>query len=52
MGQFLSQSTVPCSTCKGEGSFFSPKEKCKKCKGEKVTEEKKMLEIYVPRGAG
>lgn len=50
-GPFLTQSTVPCVVCKGQGSFFNPKDKCKKCKGEKVTEEKKMLEIYIPRGA-
>ncbi|KAJ9200851.1 hypothetical protein DTO027B5_6662 [Paecilomyces variotii] len=51
MGPYLTQQTVACSVCKGDGSFFSPKDKCKKCKGEKVTEEKKMLEIYIPRGA-
>lgn len=51
MGGFLTQSTVACSVCSGEGKFYSPKDKCKKCKGKKVTEEKKMLEIYIPPGA-
>ncbi|KAH1289352.1 hypothetical protein KXX11_001256, partial [Aspergillus fumigatus] len=51
MGQFLTPSTVTCSTCNGQGEFFSPKDKCKKCKGNKTVEEKKMLEIYIPRGA-
>jgi DnaJ homolog subfamily A member 2 len=51
VGPLLTQSTAPCTVCKGQGSFFSPKDKCKKCKGAKVTEEKKMLEIYIPRGA-
>jgi DnaJ family protein A protein 2 len=50
MGGFLTQQTVTCTTCKGQGSYFSPKDKCKKCKGERVTEEKKMLELYIPRG--
>lgn len=51
MGGFLTQSTATCTTCNGEGSFFSPKDKCKKCKGKKTTESKKMLEIWIPRGA-
>ncbi|KAE8146392.1 hypothetical protein BDV25DRAFT_51748 [Aspergillus avenaceus] len=51
MGQFLTTQTVACSTCNGEGQFFSPKDKCKKCKGKKTTEERKILEIYIPRGA-
>lgn len=42
---------MKCATCDGVGSFFLPKDKCKKCKGTKVTEEKKILEIYIPRGA-
>jgi DnaJ family protein A protein 2 len=51
MGQFLTQQSVVCTTCNGQGSYFSPKDKCKKCKGNRTTEEKKMLEIYIPRGA-
>ncbi|EED12870.1 DnaJ domain protein (Mas5), putative [Talaromyces stipitatus ATCC 10500] len=51
MGSMLTSSMAPCTVCDGQGSFFSPKDKCKKCKGKKVTEEKKMLEIYIPRGA-
>ena len=51
MGQFLSPTTVACSTCKGAGDYFVDKDKCKKCKGQKTTEAKKMLEIYIPRGA-
>ncbi|KAL4893434.1 hypothetical protein BDV59DRAFT_201634 [Aspergillus ambiguus] len=51
MGQFLTQQTVACSTCNGDGQFYSPKDKCKKCKGKKTTEAKKILEIYIPRGA-
>ncbi|DAA73129.1 TPA_exp: Uncharacterized protein A8136_5054 [Trichophyton benhamiae CBS 112371] len=47
----VTQSMMKCATCDGVGSFFLPKDKCKKCKGTKVTEEKKILEIYIPRGA-
>ncbi|KAJ5723997.1 hypothetical protein N7488_002032, partial [Penicillium malachiteum] len=51
MGQFYTKSSQPCSVCNGQGSFFSPKDKCKKCKGKKTVEEKKMLEIYIPPGS-
>jgi DnaJ family protein A protein 2 len=51
VGPLLTQSTAECTVCKGQGNFFSPRDKCKKCKGAKVIEEKKILEIYIPRGA-
>ncbi|KAJ5760642.1 DnaJ protein [Penicillium odoratum] len=51
MGQFITRAQQPCSTCNAQGEFFSPKDKCKKCKGSKVVEAKKMLEIYIAPGA-
>ncbi|KAJ5650308.1 DnaJ protein [Penicillium longicatenatum] len=51
MGQFITRATQPCTTCSGEGQFFSPKDKCKKCKGKKVVEAKKMLELYIAPGS-
>jgi DnaJ family protein A protein 2 len=50
-GPFLTQSTVSCDNCSGTGSVFNDKDKCKKCKGKKVTSEKKKLELYIPHGA-
>ena len=47
----VTQETIVCNTCKGTGSIFREKDKCKKCKGERVTKERKMLEIYIPRGS-
>ena len=47
----LTQQTVPCNVCEGTGQLFNPKDKCKKCKGKRITEENKQLEIYIPRGA-
>ncbi|EEH35584.2 chaperone protein dnaJ 3 [Paracoccidioides lutzii Pb01] len=47
----VTQTMAECKVCEGSGSFFQPKDKCKKCKGKKVTEERKLLEIYIPRGA-
>ncbi|KAJ5894601.1 DnaJ domain protein, partial [Penicillium taxi] len=51
MGQFVTRVTEPCTTCNGAGEFFSPKDKCKKCKGSKTCEEKKLLEIYIAPGS-
>lgn len=51
MGQFLTKATQLCSTCNGRGSFFSDKDKCKKCKGKRTVEAKKMLELYIPPGS-
>ena len=50
-GPFLTQETVICDTCQGDGKIFAEKEKCKKCRGKKTVSEKKMLELYIPRGS-
>lgn len=47
----VTQETVACTTCSGSGQLFKDKERCKKCKGKKVTESKNVLELYIPRGA-
>jgi DnaJ homolog subfamily A member 2 len=47
----LTQETVECSACSGQGEVFNPKDKCKKCKGVRTIESKTQLEIYIPRGA-
>lgn len=47
----VTQETVNCSTCSGRGSYYSDKDKCKKCEGKRTVSQKKILELYVPRGA-
>ena len=47
----VTQETVICSPCKGTGKIYREKDRCKKCKGERVVEEKKVLELYIPRGS-
>jgi len=44
-----SQSTSPCTDCRGEGETC--KKKCRKCQGKKVVREKKILEVYIDKGA-
>ncbi|KAL8683753.1 MAG: hypothetical protein Q9186_000239 [Xanthomendoza sp. 1 TL-2023] len=47
----VTQETVVCRSCKGTGNIYRDKDRCKKCKGERVVEEKKVLELYIPRGS-
>lgn len=47
----VAQETVMCSSCKGSGSVYKEKDRCKKCKGERITEARKTLEVYIPRGS-
>ena len=42
---------MPCGNCRGTGEVFRDKDRCRKCKGQCVQEEKKVLEIYIPRGS-
>lgn len=47
----VTQERMICDNCTGTGTVFKEKDKCKKCKGKRTTSEKKVLEIYIPRGA-
>jgi len=47
----ITHDLVDCGNCKATGDVFREKDKCKKCKGERVLEEKKMLEVYIARGS-
>lgn len=47
----VTQETVACSTCNGLGKFYAEKDKCKKCKGVRTTQQKSMLELYVQPGS-
>lgn len=40
----------PCPECNGEGVKLRDKEKCKKCKGQKVVKEKKRIEFMIDPG--
>ncbi|KAL5718204.1 DnaJ protein 2 [Ranunculus cassubicifolius] len=39
-----------CPDCSGTGEVISEKDKCPSCKGNKVTKEKKVLEVHVEKG--
>jgi len=46
----LGTSRVKCSECDGQGEKLRPKDKCKRCKGEKTVQEKTRQEIFIERG--
>eukprot|EP01090_Pellita_catalonica_P022155 TRINITY_DN84_c0_g1_i1.p1 TRINITY_DN84_c0_g1~~TRINITY_DN84_c0_g1_i1.p1 ORF type:complete len:393 (+),score=70.97 TRINITY_DN84_c0_g1_i1:140-1318(+) len=39
-----------CKQCRGVGQVIKEKDRCKKCKGRKVVQEKKVLEVFVDKG--
>ncbi|KPM34722.1 DnaJ xdj1 [Neonectria ditissima] len=47
----MRRETVLCDHCQGAGTVFKEKDRCKKCKGKRTSQEKKVLEIYIPRGS-
>lgn len=47
----VTQERMECGNCHATGKVFAEKQRCKKCKGNRTTSEKKVLEIYIPRGA-
>ncbi|EJP67162.1 chaperone protein dnaJ 2 [Beauveria bassiana ARSEF 2860] len=47
----MRRETMLCDACHGAGNVFKEKDRCKKCKGKRTVEEKKVLELYIPRGS-
>ncbi|RYR31360.1 hypothetical protein Ahy_B01g056171 [Arachis hypogaea] len=43
----VQQMQHPCSECKGTGETISDRDRCPQCKGKKVVQEKKVLEVHV-----
>ncbi|KAF5742494.1 dnaJ protein [Tripterygium wilfordii] len=46
----IQQMQHPCNECKGTGEMINDKDRCPQCKGEKVIQEKKVLEVVVEKG--
>ncbi|XP_047325803.1 dnaJ protein homolog [Impatiens glandulifera] len=46
----IQQMQHPCGECKGTGEMINDKDRCLQCKGEKVVQEKKVLEVVVEKG--
>ncbi|CAK8535478.1 unnamed protein product [Lathyrus sativus] len=46
----IQQMQHPCNQCKGTGETITDKDRCPQCKGEKVVQQKKVLEVHVEKG--
>jgi DnaJ family protein A protein 2 len=46
----IQQMQTVCSDCGGKGETIKEEDKCKNCKGKKVTKEKKILQVFVEKG--
>eukprot|EP00123_Amoebidium_parasiticum_P019476 comp25964_c0_seq1/m.47056 comp25964_c0_seq1/g.47056 ORF comp25964_c0_seq1/g.47056 comp25964_c0_seq1/m.47056 type:complete len:401 (-) comp25964_c0_seq1:30-1232(-) len=46
----MSQMAAPCDSCRGKGETMAEKDRCKKCDGQKLVEEKKVFEVHVDPG--
>lgn len=47
----VTQDYVDCETCGASGKVYRSKDKCKRCDGSRTTEETKILEFEIARGA-
>ncbi|KAL7127057.1 hypothetical protein ABFS83_14G228800 [Erythranthe nasuta] len=46
----IQQMQHPCNECRGTGEIINDKDRCPQCKGEKVVQEKKVLQVHVEKG--
>ncbi|CAN4120139.1 unnamed protein product [Withania somnifera] len=46
----IQQMQYPCNECKGTGETIDDTDRCPQCKGEKVVQEKKVLEVHIEKG--
>lgn len=44
------QQQVECPLCQGSGQSIREKDRCKKCKGNKVVDEIKIMEVFIDKG--
>jgi DnaJ family protein A protein 2 len=46
----IQQMNTVCPECRGTGEMISDKDRCPSCRGSKVSQEKKVLEVHVEKG--
>ncbi|KAI7832405.1 Hsp40-like protein, subfamily A, member 2 [Gamsiella multidivaricata] len=46
----ITQTQSTCASCNGDGEAIRDKDRCKQCKGAKVVNEKKAMEIFIEKG--
>jgi len=50
MGPSIIQMQQDCDECNRKGEIIDPKDRCKQCKGKKVVQESKIIEVEIDRG--
>ena len=50
MGPMIQRFQTECDVCHGSGDIIDVKDRCKDCKGKKVANERKVLEVHVAPG--
>jgi len=50
MGPMVQQIQQTCGDCNGEGEIINAKDRCKGCAGKKITNERKVLEVFIDKG--
>eukprot|EP00922_Rhytidocystis_sp_ex-Travisia-forbesii_P060205 GHVS01089218.1.p1 GENE.GHVS01089218.1~~GHVS01089218.1.p1 ORF type:complete len:436 (+),score=68.06 GHVS01089218.1:175-1482(+) len=51
MGPMIQQTQSVCPGCKGQGKMMPANKKCQKCTGGGTVKERKLLEVYITKGA-
>eukprot|EP00741_Cyanophora_paradoxa_P021621 tig00000241_g20870.t1 len=46
----VQQMQSTCPECRGEGEVIADKDRCQSCKGKKVVQERKVLEVHIDKG--
>lgn len=46
----VQQMQQPCAPCQGEGEIIKAKDRCTKCKGSRVAEEPRALDVFIDKG--
>lgn len=46
----IQQMQLVCPECRGAGEVINDKDRCTQCKGNKITQDKKVLEVHVEKG--
>lgn len=51
LGPMIQQTQGICPSCKGQGRSIEPSKRCKGCGGKGVCKERKILQIFIEKGA-
>ncbi|WFD06009.1 Type I HSP40 co-chaperone [Malassezia vespertilionis] len=50
IGPMVQQTQQPCTDCNGTGEIINERDRCKECRGKKVNQERKVLEVRIDKG--